>query len=155
MVAARTPKTLNGANTKTLNGEITVGGMRDDYRLFQSHMGFFSQISRTDISEGRARDRERRQNTSSHAHFFSVLSCRVRRSTVNHAHMCMFRVACCSIAHSTLLGVIETFSSFCSSPSQTTLTNTTADWNQECSLCYFARRKSVWLLGRITPSHRL
>ena len=48
MVATRTPKTLNG--------EITIGGMRDGYRLVQSHMGFFSQISRTDISEGRARD---------------------------------------------------------------------------------------------------
>ena len=34
-------KTLNGANTKTRNGEITIGGKCDGYRLFQSHIGFF------------------------------------------------------------------------------------------------------------------
>ena len=34
-------KTRNGANTKTLNGEILIGGKSDGYRLFQSHVGFF------------------------------------------------------------------------------------------------------------------
>ena len=47
---------INGANTKTLNGEITIGGKSDGYRQFQSHIGFVSQISRTDMSECRARD---------------------------------------------------------------------------------------------------
>ena len=69
-------KTPNGANTKTLNGEITIGGKSDGCRLFQSHIGFVSQISRTDISECRARDGGWRQNTSSHAHFSQCCRCR-------------------------------------------------------------------------------
>ena len=44
-------------NTKTLNGQTNIGGQSDGYRLFQSHTEFFSLISRTDISECRARDR--------------------------------------------------------------------------------------------------
>ena len=40
-------------NTKTLNGKINIGG-KSGYRSFQSHVDF-SQISRTDISECRAR----------------------------------------------------------------------------------------------------
>ena len=36
-------KILNAANIKTLDGEITSGGNSDDYRHFQSHIGFFSQ----------------------------------------------------------------------------------------------------------------
>ena len=43
-------------NTKTLDGEIQIGGKSGGCRLFQSHMGLFSQISRADISECRARD---------------------------------------------------------------------------------------------------
>ena len=35
--------TLNGANT-TLNGEITIGGKSDGYRVFQSHMGFLHRF---------------------------------------------------------------------------------------------------------------
>ena len=37
-------KTRNGANTKTLNGEILIGGKSDGYRLFQSHVGFFHRF---------------------------------------------------------------------------------------------------------------
>ena len=43
-------------NTKTLNGKINISGKSDGHRLFQSHVDLFSQISRTDISECRARD---------------------------------------------------------------------------------------------------
>ena len=50
----------NGGNTniETLDGEITIGGKSDGYRLFQSHIGYFSQIWRADIGECRARDGE-------------------------------------------------------------------------------------------------
>ena len=52
-----TKKNTGGTtNIKTLNGEITIGGKGDGHRLFQSNMGFFSQFSRTDNSECRARD---------------------------------------------------------------------------------------------------
>ena len=44
MVATRTPKTLNGVNTKIVNGETTVGGMCDSYRLFQSRTHIFLSV---------------------------------------------------------------------------------------------------------------
>ena len=37
-------KTLDGANSKTLNGEITSGGKSDGYRLFQIHVDFFHRF---------------------------------------------------------------------------------------------------------------
>ena len=74
-------KTLNGANTKTLNGEITNGeitsvkkvmaamDIEENVLLCKSYVAatlqcsctfvdFCSQISRTDVSECRARDEE-------------------------------------------------------------------------------------------------
>ena len=38
------------------NGTLKIGGKGNGYRLFSSHVDFFSQISRTDIRESRARD---------------------------------------------------------------------------------------------------
>ena len=44
------------ANTKTLEGEIRIGGKSDGPQTLSTHIGLSSQISRTDISECRACD---------------------------------------------------------------------------------------------------
>ena len=54
------------------------------------------------------------------------------------------------MCHSTLLGVLETFSSFCSSPSQTTPTTRPLTGIKSTAWCDFASRKSLWLPCRIT-----
>ena len=108
-------------------------------------------------SERSARDERWTQNTS-------VLSCRARLSTFLSCTHVMLRVVCCAIAHpkntpssqmfhSTLLGVPDTFSSFCSSPPQTTPTTRPLTGIRSTPPCDFAGRKSVWLPGRITSSH--
>ena len=90
------------------------------------------------------------QNTLSHAHFFSVLLCRVRLSTFNIHTRCSQEL-CCSFAHSkvipshrlfheTFLGVPDTFSSFCSSPPQTTPTSR-PQIGIRSALCHFTRRR--------------
>ena len=69
-------------NTKTLNGEITIGGKSGGYRPSHSHIGLFSKISRTDIGECRARDGEVKTEHLVARKFFSV-----SRTFDHHAHL--------------------------------------------------------------------
>ena len=120
----------NGGNTNTgtLNGEINIGGKSDGYMLFQSRIGFFAQISRTDISECRARDGGGRQNTLSHAHLFSVSrTLTITRTCVwlkgltaqvwDVLHLCApWKSPTHNMCHRPLLDVPDPFPSFCSTP---------------------------------------
>ena len=103
------------------------------------------------------------QNTSSHAHVSQ--SCRVAHVRAHrnlHTRACvwlkMFTGGVLCLAHSkvipshsmfhkTLLGVPDTFSSFCSSPPQMTPTSRPLTGIKSPSLCHFAGRKTVWLSG--------
>ena len=90
--------------------------------------------------------------------FFSVLLRRARVSehfeSRPHAWLKMFTgVVCCVVAY---LKTPHRTPCFIETLLLTAIDYTyyaTADWNQEYTLCDFAGRKSVWLLGRITSSH--
>ena len=105
--------------------------------------------------------------------FFSVLSCRACLSTLSRAHVCVAQglmtqvtgVVCCLVAHPKSLHLTACFTKHFSTSLTPSLHfsiafadcthNTTADWNQEYSLCHCARRKPVWPPGRNTSSLRL
>ena len=57
-------------NTKTLDFEINIGGKSDRHRLFHSHIDF-SQISRSDICECRARGGRAEDRKPCRTHIFS------------------------------------------------------------------------------------
>ena len=147
----------NGGNTNTgtLNGEINTGGKSDGYMLFQSRIGFFAQISRTDISECRARDGGGRQNTLSHAHLFSVSrTLTILRTCVwlkgltaqvwDVLHLCApWKSPTRNMCNRPLLDVPDPFPSF------SFHTTSVYDLNQEILLRHSARRITVWPSGRI------
>ena len=76
-------KTLNGANTKTLNGEITSGGKSDGCSVDFCVTDFAYRHWRMSCSR---RSVEDRKNTSSHAHFSQSCQCRAHLSTFDLSH---------------------------------------------------------------------
>ena len=167
-------KTLSGANTKTLDGDITSGGKSDGYRLFANPMWqslcakflrilrFFHRF-RVQASANAVHATVSEDNTSSHAHFsLSLVSvAHIRAPLTFHPHMRVAQdmiLTCCTSArlqshphnmfHRPFLDVPDPFPLFCSTPPP-------YDWNQETSQCYSARRIAVWLSGCIDSSHRL
>ena len=109
----------------TSNGKITIGEIIHG----ELTVSFFYQKS---FAYGHWRmSCTRRVVTTEHLvarTFFSVLSCRARLSTYNlHTHMRAAQDVTGDVlsfcAHKTLLGVPDTFSSFCSSPPQTKATS--------------------------------
>ena len=133
----------------------------------QSHRGFVSQISRTDIRECRARDGLCEDRTFRRTHIFLSVS----RTFGHHMHMRvahdftgqMFGTRCtsahlkshplttCVFDHS--LTCLTHFHRFV--PRHFHTDSTAYDWNQEISLRHSARRIVVWTSGWIRSSHRL
>ena len=121
----------DNTNTKTLNGEINIDGKSDGHRLLQSHIVFCSQISRTDISECRARDvgvkteHCRRHIFLSAAHSITDHQTHLRVAQVwDVLHLCAsLKSSTRNLFHRPLLDVPDPFPSFCSTPSPTTPTS--------------------------------
>ena len=145
-------KTLNGANTETLNGDFTIGGKSDGYGLFQSHIGFFHrfrvQTLANVVHATGCKDRTPRRTPISSQSCQCLALDRTSRHDWDVLHICApLESSAHSMFHRPLLDVPDPFPSFCSTPLPSASTALPHDWNQETLLCYSARRIAVWPSG--------